>query len=66
MLFSRFCSLVDAAGHVFDVLGLVLQAAVIVVGLHARLDFTSDGGAQLTAQCALLEAKEQKGQSQEK
>lgn len=48
-------SLVDAARHVFYVLGFVLQAAVIVVGLHTCFDFTADGGAQLSAERALLE-----------
>lgn len=30
---------------------------MIVVGLHTRLDFTANGGAQLTAQRALLETE---------
>lgn len=50
-------SLVDATRHVFNELGFVLQAAVEVVGLHARLDFTPDGGAQLSAQRAILGRK---------
>ena len=51
----RLSSLVDAACHVFDVLGFVLQAAVIVVGLHTCFDFTANGGSQLSAQSTFLE-----------
>lgn len=49
--------LVDATCHVFNVLGFVLQATMIVVGLHTGLDFTPDGGAQLRAECAFLGKK---------
>lgn len=52
-------SLVDAARHILNVLGFVLQAAVVVVGLHTRFDFTADGRTQLGAQCALLEKQSQ-------
>lgn len=54
MLQRRLYLLVDAACHVFNVLGFVLQAAVVVVGLHTGLDLAADGGAQLSAQCAFL------------
>lgn len=53
-------SLVDATRHVFDVLGFVLQATVIVVGLHTCFDFTANGSAQLSAQSTFLERKKQK------
>lgn len=49
--------LVDTTGHVFNVFGFVLQATVIVVSLHTRLNFTADGGAQLSAKRAFLEKK---------
>lgn len=52
-------SLVDATCHVFNVLGFVLQAAVIVVGLHTCLDFTPNGRTQLSAECTFLEQKQQ-------
>jgi len=53
-------SLINATGHVFDVLGFILQAAVIVVGLHTCLDFTPNGSAQLGAQRAFLKGKRKK------
>lgn len=53
-------SLVDATRHVFDVLGFVLQATVIVVGLHTCFDFTANGSAQLSAQSTFLENKTKK------
>lgn len=49
--------LVDTTGHVFNVFGFVLQATVIVVSLHARLYFTADGGAQLSAKRAFLKKR---------
>lgn len=36
--------LVDATGHVLNVLRLILQAAVVVVRLHTGLDLTANGG----------------------
>lgn len=48
-------SLVDATRHVFNVLGFVLKAAVVVVGLHTCLDFTPNGGTQLSAERTFLE-----------
>lgn len=48
-------SLVNAAGHVFYVLGLVLQPAMIMVGLHTGFNFTPNSSTQLTAKCAFLE-----------
>lgn len=53
-------SLVDATCHVFNVLGFVLQAAVIVVGLHTCLDFTPNGSTQLSAECTFLGKKPSK------
>lgn len=52
-------SLVDATRHVFNVFGFVLQAAVIVVGLHTRFNFTANGGTQLSAECTFLKKKQQ-------
>lgn len=54
---KRGSLLVDATCHVFNVLGFVLQAAVIVVGLHTGLDLTADGGTQLSAERAFLNRK---------
>lgn len=52
---AKHSLLVDAARHVFNVLCFVLQAAVVVVGLHTGLDLTTNGGTQLSAECAFLE-----------
>lgn len=54
----KLSSLVDATRHVFNVLGFVLHTAVIVVGLHTCLDFTPNGGTQLSAECAFLEKQQ--------
>lgn len=42
--------LVDATSHVLYVLGLVLQAAVIMIGLHTGFDLTANSGSQLGTQ----------------
>lgn len=47
--------LVDTTCHVFDVFGFILQATVVVVGLHTRLYLTPDGGPQLGAERTFLE-----------
>lgn len=49
------CLLVDSSGHVLNVFGLVLQATVIMVGLHTGLNLTADGGTKLSTESAFLE-----------
>lgn len=52
---QRGFSLVDATSHVLYVLGLVLQAAVIMIGLHTGFDLTANSGSQLGTEGTFLE-----------